>query len=370
MVRKSSAILVGLITAVLLVAACSSGSSGNSSGGGNDANVAAADTAVAKLLKTPTNVGVTVPIGKQIPAGKRIVFMSCGTPTCALLGKITQQAGALLRWNVQVVNAGVTPESVHAAWARVASNPPDGVIGIAYPRALFSEPLAMLKAHNVPVVECCAPDAATNGIDYVTSTPPEAVVYGRQYADWIIHDTKGNANVVFVDDKDFPIVASLLQGFKQEYRKLCPKCQYSVLEAATTEVGTTLPSKIVGYLRSHPDVDYVALGFDAMATGVPQALASAGLANKVKFIGQDTDVLNKTYISEGKQAASVAFPDYEGMYRLIDALARLITGTSVAPDNTALPSKLYVKSNLGDPSKNQPLVPDYLNQFKHLWGIG
>lgn len=370
--RITGRVLVTLTLGALVASACSSSSkstSGSGTSGSVTAGVRQADQVVVKWTKNPTSIGVTTPVGKPIPSGKTIDFMSCGTTTCQELGQITKEAGEVLGWTVKVINAGTTAESVHAAWLQVARELPDGVVGIAYPRSFFEGPLQTLKSHGVPVVECCTTDPAGNGIDYVTSTPAQAVPFGALYADWIIHDTRGKASVVFVDDKDFPIIASLIQGFIQEYKKLCPSCPWTTTNVATADVGTTLPGKVVGFLRAHPDINYVALGWDGMAVGLPQALQTAGLSGRVKFIGEDTDILNKTYIMRGQQAASVSFPLYEGMYRLIDVLAREFVGQSIQPDETDLPAMIFTKSNIRDPAHPEPLVLDYKKQFQTLWGL-
>src|SRR4051794_32222364 len=61
----------------------SSSSASTPSGGG--AGLAAAKTALAEYQKPPTDIGVTEPVGKPIPTGKKLVYIYCGAPICNVL---------------------------------------------------------------------------------------------------------------------------------------------------------------------------------------------------------------------------------------------------------------------------------------------
>src|SRR5882724_6768569 len=77
----------------LLAAACGSSSGGGSGNSGNSggasttsANVTAAQQVVSQAMKRPTSITVTTPVGKPVPTGKKIVFISCGAAQCQLQG--------------------------------------------------------------------------------------------------------------------------------------------------------------------------------------------------------------------------------------------------------------------------------------------
>lgn len=55
----------------------------------------------------------------------------------------------------------------------------------------------------------------------------------------------------------------------------------------------------------------------------------------------------------------------------VDALARKFTGQSIAVDRQAkMPLMLITKSNLISTSAEFPMVADYQQQWKQLWGKG
>ena len=52
----------------------------------------------------------------------------------------------------------------------------------------------------------------------------------------------------------------------------------------------------------------------------------------------------------------------------MDALARSYAGESVEPSTAMMPLYIYTQENMVDPTKFEPLVADYQDQFKALWG--
>src|ERR1700746_3866664 len=70
----------------------------NASASSASASVSQAQQAIAQYTQRPTSITVTAPVGKSIPAGKKIVFISCGASACILQGNIVKQGAALLGW--------------------------------------------------------------------------------------------------------------------------------------------------------------------------------------------------------------------------------------------------------------------------------
>ncbi len=393
MSHRPGALAVALAGFVLVLSACSAGdpadtASGDSSSTGaatsgdtlpntsgeptlkaieDNTGVEGAKKLLAMWTSPPTSIGITEPVKGKIPTGKKIAFMNCGVEVCIALGKAVEEAAGILGWTVEDVNVGATPDEISGAWNRVAQGNYDGVIASGLPSALFADALDKLKAKGVPVAECCVSDETNPAIVAVVgdSTVPPT---GNQYAAWISADSDGDANVLWVGSADFPVIAKLKAGYDDGMASWCPDCKTDSIEIPAAEIGTTMPTKIAAYVRSHPDINYVALGYDGFATGLPQALQDAGVADKVKFIGDDALPMNKQMVVDGQQGASIAFPIYEEMYAAVDALARTYVDESVEPSLAMLPLYIYTAENMVDPTKFEPLVPDYQDQFKALWG--
>ena len=329
---------------------------------------AEAEALVESLTERPTSINVDTPVSKPIPTGKKIAFMNCGQEACVKFGEAIDAAGKVLGWTTEQVNAGITPESVQAAWDKVVRDKPDAVIASGYPSAMFAEQLAELAEAGVPVVECCVPDETAEGIIVMLGEKTYEKVSEAQAA-WTTVATKGKANTVFVYAPEYPITKQQGDFFVESMARFCPDCPVDMLEVPAAEMGTTLPSKVVGYLRANPDVNYVALSYDGMAPGLPQALASAGLTGKVKFNGFNGLPVAKQYIADGEQDASVPIPNDEMWWMGVDALARHFVGDSVQINRDwDWPMFIYTQENMDDPTKTVPIVEDYQEQFRELWG--
>ena len=138
-----------------------------------------------------------------------------------------------------------------------------------------------------------------------------------------------------------------------------------------TAIGKDVPDRVVSYLHAHPDINYVAYSLGALNVGVPAALRQAGLANKVKTIVDVGDAENYQYIASGQTQAATSFSNVESPWVWVDALARKFTGQSIQPDRQAkMPLMLITKDNLISTANEFPMVANYQQQWKQLWGKG
>jgi ribose transport system substrate-binding protein len=111
---------VALSALALGVAACGSSddssdssSSNASSGSSGSSESAGYKQAQADLKEFQKGQGLgDVPaVGKDIPKGKTIDFVTCGPAACLPPATFTKEAASKLGWNVKVINGGLDPES-------------------------------------------------------------------------------------------------------------------------------------------------------------------------------------------------------------------------------------------------------------------
>jgi ribose transport system substrate-binding protein len=366
---------VALVAAMAALAACgsdSNSSAASATGGGGDApansGVAAAKKVYDQYTQRPTSIGITKPVGKAIPSGKQIVYIACGLPACQTLAKAFTGGAQVLGWNVKTLNAGATPTDIQAAWAQAVREKPDAVVSSGTSRQVFEKQLTQLKSMNIPVVECCVTDPAENGLNLVLDNNAFSSAIPKIEAAWVTTQSNGKADTVYVNFPAFPIIAANKQYFIKYYNQWCKGCGLDQLDLPLEALGKDAPQRVVSYLRSHPKVGYIVMSTDSATLGLPAALKSAGLANKVKIIGNTSTVQNLQYIATGQEQATIPFHSYEAMWTEVDGLARIFTGQSVEPDNVPLPYMLVTKDNLVSSDSDFPLVADYQEQFKKLWG--
>ncbi len=140
------------------------------------------------------------------------------------------------------------------------------------------------------------------------------------------------------------------------------------MDLSAADIGTTVPSQIVSYLQSHPEVKYISLQFGDFAIGVPQALKAAGLTD-VKITSQASSKAQYDDIEAGgSQFADIPVPFPYLSYVAVDSAARLILGQEVTAEQAATPLSVMEKDNLDlSDGGYWPGVEGYKAQFEELW---
>lgn len=337
--------------------------------GGAVKSIPRAVAALKKLTTRPEQLQTTTPIGKPIPTGKTLDWTVCGSPLCTVLTPSLEAAAKQLGWNVVPIAAGLTPETILDAWNTIVQNHPDAVMASGFPEVIFSSDLAKLKAENVPVIDSFVTDKPGNGITAtVVSEPSEYAETGRAMADFALGKSGTATNAVFVYGSTFPADVLVKTAYQAESQKLCPSCGVSSLNVPESSVAT-LPAVVTAYLTTHPKINYVILGEGSFESGLPQALETAGFANKVKIVGQYPTPGSLQDLKDGKISALVMTEQADAMWQMVDALARYFAGVSTQPSSASSPVWIITKSTASLLHVPYYLVPNYQAKYEKLWGV-
>jgi ribose transport system substrate-binding protein len=341
-----------------------------------DATAAAADAAAAPapLTAAPTKITNTIPLAQPPTSGKTFFWLQCELPICAKIGGGVEAAAQAAGWNLKTL---VFKASDPGGGLTSALQQNPDVIGITgIPSAAIKPQLKAAADAGVPVVVCSPgpeePSAETYAAICSQTTGPD----GENLAKWAIKDSGGKANMVMVTIPSFPSLQTTVDGLDNTAAKYCPGCSTGELDLTVDDLaGGQVASKLVAYLQTHPDTNYVVFNFGDLEIGVPEALKAAGFDKKVKLIGNGAGPQQfQGIIDGGMDAAWVAYPAvYEG-WQLVDAALRVVDGGQV-PDGyqkelASLPS--YI---VDTPEAAKALAPSfdydgpagYQDQFKQLW---
>lgn len=365
---KSLGTAVSVVALLLAVSACGSTSEASSSSSVDTAGLEAAKKTVAKAAVRPTAIPVTTPIDKPIPTGKKITFVSCGVEACAVQGPILAEGAATLGWTVEQVATDGSPEKVQGAIDAAIRNGSDAVILNAADADAYAKQIADAKKAGVQFVTCCSLASAGDGLLYNTATAGQNAAIGDYLAAEIVTDSGGKAHALYVNISAFEILAQVGETFDEAMGKYCSSCSVESIDIPLTSLGKDAPDRIVSYLRSHPQVNYVTLSVsDALGAGLPAALNAAGLGDRVTIVGQGGGSQNFADLETGAIEALVPSDLYSYDYLMLDALARHWAGV---PLIDAGPPYWLVKKDTApdDTSKAFPVVEDYEAQWKKLWG--
>ena len=139
---------------------------------------------------------------------------------------------------------------------------------------------------------CCSmePSRAT-GSSPTSPDKQNSAQIGENLAAKIVADSDGKAEHALRQHLGLPDPAGARQtSSRARTSSSAPTASTTSLDIPLTSLGKDAPDRIVSYLRSHPQVNYVVLSVsNALGAGLPAALRAAGLADKVKIVGQSGD---------------------------------------------------------------------------------
>jgi ribose transport system substrate-binding protein len=366
--RRSVVIVATLVAALVAALAASTASGTRTKRTATAANgVAQAKAIVSQASKRPTSIGITKPIGKKVPGGKKITYVSCAAITaCTIQGTIVAGAAKLLGWSSSTVTTDGSPQQLQNAFDSAIRTGSNGIINTAITRANLETQIQSAKSKGIPVSTCCSTSPPGNGVIYNTSTITQNGKIGKYLAAKVVADTNGKGSALYVNISAFAILGKVGTSFQEWYKKLCPSCKFESTDIPLSGLGKAVPDKIVSFLRSHTKVDHVVMSdLSSLAPGVSAALRAAGLS-KVKILGQGGSPSEYQEIRSGTIEAAVPF-DFVGVdYQMVDAIARYYAKVPI--QLTAPPLWLVTKQNVPKGSGVFPLVANYKAQWLKLWG--
>jgi ribose transport system substrate-binding protein len=369
--RRAFAVALTLALAVA-VSACGdsnseSGKSG-SSGSGQSVNPELVK-AVNAASKPPEHVFPNKPIGKPIPAGKKLVFINCGAPACTNMGASFKQAASVLGWNVNEIQAQPTPQSIQAAFSEAVRQRPDGVVSTGFSKELYRRQLDQLHEMKIPVFSGTGTDPTGPDINLEPLPPASVSKATKLLADKTIVDAGGKGEIGAVLLTGYPIVKIYTDAYLAEIKSACPKCTTKTLVVQPTSIGKDAGAKIANFLRSNPKIGHLFLSYDALGVGLKQAVTAAG-AKYPKTYSWAPDQTGVKALQTGERTASIPLDYPEIGWQWADAFARLFTGGTVKPDDGFQNFVIWSKdfNNVPASAENPPAVQSYQDQFKKLWG--
>lgn len=380
----SLGVVVGL---GLAVAGCGSSSGSPSSSGpavsagtGSALSAAASrevQAAVQPHLSRPTSLGINEPPVASVPKGKTIYYLYGATPVGSITAGSARQAAQTLGWAFKAQVVQESPQGFQQGFETALHDPAtSAIISEAVATNEVSSQLQQAAARHIPVA-ILEPNVNSSN-DLIAIAGPDAYRYaGKLEADYLLANTQGRAQVLLTIPAAFPTLQILASGFTDEWAKMCPKCPApQTYDAPLTSFGKNFPALLTAYLEAHRSVRYVVFGFTDMMIGVPAALQGAGLTG-LKAVtlaeGPETNSLIGPFVM-----ATVASPLLEIPWIAFDALLRRFDDQSTAQDSAVLGpgspldwliTRAGVQQAGLEPSKIWPIDPNYVQEFKKLWGL-
>lgn len=298
----------------------------------------------------------------------------CVTPLIGATG-----AASALGWPKPIVyDGGGSADTANKAILNAVASHVGAILFTSINPNLIQQGLLAARKAHIPVISA---SSGSSDPDPSFEAPPgkvwplldvsqSFVDTGRQMADWVIWDSDGKAHVLVMTDKEYTSGVSQA-GAVDEINKRCPKCTISTFNFEGAQVGTTLPTQTVGYLRSNPQINYVITPYDPAAATIVPAMAQAGMTD-VKLCGLLGDQQNLDFIRRGEiQACDAAYDNRYAGWAMVDQLLRYFAHQPFArPLGENTPMVLLDKTNLPAPGQDWPTPIPYKTYYKKLWGVG
>lgn len=317
------------------------------------------------------------------PQGLKIAYVQCSVPVCESIKQGIQEAVDAIGGTLKVFTHSDTADTVQAAFEAAVQYGPSMVLTSGNPRAWFEVSLAELNKNNIPVVAWSMPEPyQTEGLAANLVTGDDYYFNGVLMADYVVAKTSGQANVLFLNIPQFPVLALESEGFKSEVASVCPECKLTSLDFTVEQlIAGEHISAAVSEFQKDPSINFLVTGFGDMLLGVPDALKGIGVS--VPAISQAGTPLNYQMIVDGSlQVADIGLPSGFLGWRAIDAGLRAIAGQSTGvfaprpfstisghPDIaiSGVPLKILEASDLADPTVAWSGIDGYKALFTSLW---
>lgn len=364
---RGAATASAIATLLIAATACSSGDSAGASDRGT------ADTTVAKAevakYSGPMKSVYLPPLKKKPAAGKRIDVVTNNSPAAVVLNHAAVKAAKTLGWTARgIIYDAASPTGLTSAFAQAVSDKPNGVITNSLDATEYAGAAKTLAAEHIPVVTSNTTDVIKAPVIANVAPPAQPELAGRLAAAYAVAQKGQKASVAMFNVPSFPILGVFEKGFKSEFKKLCASCHYQSNAVSIADIGTKVPSQVVSVLQRDPSINFAAMGFGAVPTGVPGALKAAGFDN-VKIIGIAPSIDNVAAIANGSEEMWVALPLATMGWKSVDALARYFNGESVRIDTSSeTPVQILTRGIVSKPP-SLPEVVGYESVFEKLWHV-
>jgi len=383
--KKLSVLWIALLlVAGAVVTGCGSssdnttGSGGSSTqeseaeGGGEEAEagssvVAEAQAATEEAETIPTEILATTPVKPK--AGSTIFHVACDLSLegCANQAKGLKSAVEAIGFKYEQCNGGSSPETISSCFKNAVNAHPAVIIpnGIGIEGA--GEGFAAAKQAGIPIVGMFTGDP--NGAEGVATevageTCPEE---GKAAANWVIANSEGKANVVFVGTQTYTCNKQRQEGFMNQM-KTCSECKASTLTFSIATMQSSLPQQLQAELQSNTEVEYIVGTFDAVSLAAAEAIRQAGKTEQIQVGGFDANGPNLEMIRNGEiQKFDVTSGTTEPGWVAADAAARVINGEKLEP-STPVTTVMVTGENIEQIGEAYAGAEGFEEQFKKLWG--
>ena len=327
-----------------------------------------ANGALQQYSQRPTSVGVTEAVGKPIPTGKKVAYITCAAPQCVTFGKELTAAASVLGWTVKTfAPTGGDASATQAAFDQALATKPDALTFSGISTALIQRQLAAATKAGVAVFANSVQEKNVPGLLGSTGAG-EWYTKKMQTVGKVIGNTApAGSNVIVSSIGGFAGQDETFANIKTGMQESCPTCTMKEVLVSLTQIPEA-PQILANAARKDPKVKLIVSVLDSvMGKGMNTALKSAGVTG-VQYAGATGIEDGVQRVRAGQQVWVETYPIREFAWLNIDMMARHFAGVSITPDEVGGPEVWIVTKDNVPASNTFPVVEDYQAETKQLWG--
>ncbi|SDG68255.1 sugar ABC transporter substrate-binding protein [Microbacterium pygmaeum] len=203
---------------------------------------------------------------------------------------------------------------------------------------------------GIPVLTGSGIDASQPMPDFIAGvTSQPYVLTGELAADWIIADSDGAANVLFITTPDVSGSGFQAQGFKDEMAKYCPDCTVTEQGVTLGNWASDLGSTVSAALAKDPTINYIAPVFDPMTQFINPAIQQAGRGEDVQVVTVNGNLpfMQELATGTGPTKALVGLDLNLLGWIEADQILRVLTDTPPVSDYYTV-ARVFDEDNIGE----------------------
>ncbi|MGH2743739.1 MAG: sugar ABC transporter substrate-binding protein [Thermoleophilaceae bacterium] len=261
-------------------------------------------------------------------------------------------------------------QGIRTAIAREA----DAILLLAQDPELVRPQVEQAEAAGIPVVvlrttgegEPC-PEIGT------TCVPGPFEQAGRLEANFVIADSRGDANVLVITSNDARSTRPLVHGLRQEFTRKCAACDLRFVDVPIPDWAAKLRGEVQSALVRDPMIDYVIPIYDSMSQFAVPAILAAGASDRIKIATFNGTPFVLELIQDDEVVAMDAGENLAWVgWAAMDQAFRVIAGERpVTSERT--PLRVFDAGNAGDagmpPRFDLGYGRAYVDGYRELWGV-
>jgi ribose transport system substrate-binding protein len=250
------------------------------------------------------------------------------------------------------------------------------VFGGVDPKVIHPQIVAAKKA-GIRVIGTHIYDKTQHPLYVESNVVAPYVAAARLEADWVILDTKANADVLVVTSNEVVPTKAIVAALKNEFAQHCGStCKLSFFNAPVSDWATKIQSNVQSALLRDPKINYIIPIYDSMSQFVVPAIIAANKIGKVHISTYNGTPFVLGYMQQKSDIVRMDVGenlDWLG-WAYIDADARVLSGQKLPLQfDEHTPLRVFTRANVKQagtpPELSTGYGTAYQSGYKRLWGV-